>query len=136
MISPLLKLSADDAAHMLSGGLLAVNVRQMQLAGPGRPKVCGLIRSKRIRYSAEDPEEEWKGYNNTLDEIRQNGVAVLDCEDIATLVAAELVADGIDVDARPVVYNSGTGIFHVVTNSPKYGLLDACILAGMGGEAS
>lgn len=135
-MSPHIELKAQEAAYMLNGGLQGVNMRQMQDAGPRRPRVYELIRAKKLVYSPYDPEEEWKTYRQVLEEIEKTGVSRCDCEDIATLVAAELVVDGVDTAARPVVYQSGPTLFHVVTTSPKFGYLDACISAGMGGEAS
>lgn len=135
-LSPHLELKATEAAYMLNGGVLAVDIKQMSDAGPHRPRVWQLIRSKKLVYSPYDPEEEWKTYRQVMEEIRRDGVSRCDCEDIATLVAAELVTDGLDLEARPVVYQSGPTLFHVVTNSSRFGYLDACIPAGMGGEAS
>lgn len=135
-LSPHLELQASEAAYMLNGGVLAVDIKQMKDAGPGRPRIYELIRAKKLVYSPYDPEEEWKTYRQVMQDIRRSGVSKIDCEDIATLVAAELVTDGIDLEARPVVYQSGRTLFHVITHSPKYGYLDACIPAGMGGEAS
>lgn len=134
-LNPQIQLSAEDAAHLLSGGMLAVSVQQMRRAGAGRPRIHELIKNKKLRYSPEDPEEEWKSYDQVLREVRENGVCYADCEDFATLAAAELVADGIDPAARPVIYQSADRLFHVVTWSPKYGYLDACIPGGMYGEA-
>lgn len=135
-MSPHIELKASEAAFMLNGGIKAVDIKQMMDAGPSRPRIYQLIRDKKLVYSSYDPEEEWKTYRQILAEIQRQGVARADCEDIATLVAAELVADGVDLEARPVVYQSGPTLFHVITHSPKYGYLDACISAGMGGEAS
>jgi hypothetical protein len=115
--------------------MLAVDVAQMRRAGPGRPRIYELIENKKLRYSPDDPEEEWKSYDQVLNEIRDRGVCYADCEDFATLAAAELVADDLDPAARPVIYKSADHLFHVVTYSPRYGYLDACIPGGMGGEA-
>lgn len=134
-MSPLLHLNADDAAQMLSGGQLAVNVNQMRKAGPNRRRIYQMIAAKQLRYKREDPEEEWVSYDQVCAEIERNGVAYVDCEDFATLIAAELVADGVDIGARPVVYKSADHLYHVVTWSPVYGYLDGCIPGGMYGEA-
>lgn len=135
-MSPMIQLGPEDAAHLLSGGMLSVNVAQMRKAGPNRPRIHELIKSRRLRYKSFDPEEEWVTYSQAVERIQAAGFVEVDCEDIATLVAAELVADGLDPEARPVVYQSGAKLFHVVTHTARWGYLDACISAGMYGEAS
>jgi hypothetical protein len=100
-LSPHLELEATEAAFMLNGGVLAVNVHQMKEAGPRRPRVYELIRSKKLVYSPYDPEEEWKFYGQVLREVQRDGVSKCDCEDIASMVAAEMVTDGVDLEARP-----------------------------------
>ena len=53
-----------------------------------------------------DPHEEWQSWEAVL----ANGTG--DCEDLASAVAAELVAAG--VPSRPVAFEARPGLWHVV----------------------
>jgi hypothetical protein len=130
-VRPTLELSADDAAVLLNEGLVGVNRAQMQRRGPNRPKVRDLITAGKLRYSRVDPNERWQTYEDVLAAIARDGFALADCEDIASMVAAELELEG-DTGARTSVYRTGPRMNHVVVQSPRYGLMDPSISAGMG----
>lgn len=130
-VRPTLELSAEDAAILLNEGLVGVNRAQMLRRGPGRPRVRDLIASGQLRYSPVDPDEHWQTYEDVLGAIQARGVALADCEDLAGMAAAEEDLDG-DTGARTTVYRTGPNMNHVVVASPRFGLLDPSISAGMG----
>lgn len=125
------RMSTDDAAALLGGGLVGLNVHQMERAGPQRPKVSDWIKSGALRYSRDDPDEHWQSYKDIAELIERDGMAEGDCEDLATLVAAEMRVSGEDPLAKPVIYKSGRKTYHVIVSSPRYGLLDPSIAGGM-----
>ena len=133
---PTLELSAEDASHMLNGGLLGVDTHQMRRAGSGRPRIVALIRSGRLRYDRRDPREHWQTYDELIRGIEEDGAASGDCEDLATAAAAEMRLDvGAayhDPDATVMVYRSKPRTSHVIVNSPRFGLLDPSVGGGMG----
>lgn len=137
MVRPTLSLDAADAAQLLNTGLIGVNMRQMRLLGPTRPRIHELIKGGLLKYSPYDPDEEWQDYKTILRKLKENGEVAADCEDLASAAAAEMQVDTFawyhDPLARPVVYKSGPRLAHVVVYSPKYGkLLDPSVAAGMG----
>lgn len=117
---------------MLDGGLVAVDALQMRRAGPGRPRVRGLITDRLLRYSANDPHEEWQTYDELVEKIGRHGFAYADCEDLATLVAAEYRVDGVDPGARIHVYRTAPSVSHVVVRRSSGALEDPSRSAGMG----
>lgn len=139
-----LELTPEMAATLLAG-MRDVDAYQMRRAGPRRPRIRDLIRSGALRYKREDPDEEWKTYLDILgmdviDGKRQRrrigGAFELsgDCEDLGAAWAAEMVVDGWDPHAWPVVYSARPGLSHVVVQAPNYGYIDPSRLAGMGRE--
>lgn len=125
---------------MLNGGLLGVNLAQMQKAGQRRPRIVNLIRSGRLRYQRSDPSEHWQNYNELMGQLRRRGVSYGDCEDLASAAAAEMRTDRgspwYDPTAEIFVYRSAPGLSHVVVKSQRFGLLDPSVGGGMGGRRS
>jgi len=139
-VRPSIVLASQDAPLLLTGGLLGVDLAEMQRAGPGRPRIIDLIQQGKLKYSARDPQERWQTYNQLVAQVRANGIAYGDCEDLATAASAEMRLDSDrwygDPGATPHVYRSRPGMLHVVVKSPRFkGLLDPSIAAGMGTEA-
>lgn len=130
-VRPSLRLSPKDAELALLG-LLAVDMEQMRRAGPNRPRVRDLIRERRIRYTRHDPNEHWQTYDEVIGQVRRLGFALADCEDQATMLAAELRVDGLDPEATPRIYRTGPRMSHVVTDSHRFGRLDPSRWSGMG----
>ncbi len=120
---------------MLSG-LVAVNRAQMERAGPGRPRIRDLIASGQLRYSPVDPNEHWQTYDEVLGVMERDGAAYADCEDLASMAAAEMNIDqgaaDYDPSARVVVYRTGPSMSHVIVESKRFGHLDPSKSAGMG----
>ncbi len=88
------------------GGLVGVNTKQIERFGQrGTPVLSGLLDGS-IVYIEADPNEEWL----TWEGVQAAGGG--DCEDLVAAVVAEALAAGIP--ARPVVYDAGDGLFHVV----------------------
>ena len=137
-LHPQLSLSVSDASAMLNGGLVGVDVGQMQAAGPNRPRIVDLIRSGRLRYQRADPGEKWLNYNQLIGQLRTNRYAEGDCEDLASAAAAEMRVDTqsrwYDPTARVFVYKSSPRVSHVIVKSDKFGLLDPSVGGGMGGK--
>lgn len=131
MIRPLLELGVDDASAMLTG-LVAVDVRQMQRAGPNRPRVRDWIEAGELRYSRRDPREHWQSYDQIRREIEAHGYAYADCEDLASMAAAEYRVDGIDPAATIHVYKTAPRVSHVVVRRGTGQLEDPSVAAGMG----
>ena len=134
MISPRVKVSAEDAALLLRG-LLAVDVAQLARIGPREVRAhrldpISLLRDGRGRYSPVDPREEWQTAEEMIRAVLARGAVLGDCEDWATFLAAWLRVTGIDPDALPIVYPSGSGVFHVVTLTRR-GVLDPSRWGGM-----
>lgn len=137
-VRPTLIVGAEDAALLL-GGLLAVDMDQMRRAGPNRPRVLDLIKSRRLKYSRYDPDEHWQTYGEMVAGVAKDGVWDGDCEDLATAMAAEMrLGDSelVDPGAWPSVYRTGARMNHVVVESPRYGRLDPSKWAGMGWDES
>jgi len=112
-----------DGPSVLSG-LVGVNVSEIQRAGVvGTPVLDGLLNGS-IVYIEADPDEEWQTWAGVL------ATGGGDCEDLVSAVVAEALCSGIP--ARPVVYDAGDGLFHVVvelTRSQVY--LDPSRTGGM-----
>lgn len=130
MVRPQIGIDPHEAAALLTG-LVAVSRQQMREAGPGRLKVRDAILRGLFRYDRHDPDEIWKTYADAIREVEAHGVAHLDCEDLASLVVAELQETGADPRAFPYVYRARGHTFHVVAGSPRYGWLDPSVAAGM-----
>lgn len=148
-VRPRFELPPSDANILLgattapdgSGGFLGVQVAQMLRAGPTRPRIRNLISDGQIRYSARDPHEKWISYEQAMVKIGENGYVELDCEDIASLVAAEMRVSGppwqqgptpdFDPQATVDVYRSAPRTLHVIVDSPRFGRLDPSKTAGM-----
>lgn len=130
MVYPRIGIEPTEAVALLSG-LVEVNRQQMRSIGPRRPRVFDLIRSGRLVYDARDPGERWQTYRDVIGQVERRGIARADCEDLASLVAAELREDGYDPDARPYAYHAQGRTWHVVVASPKFGYLDPSIAGGM-----
>lgn len=131
-VRPSIQIAAGDAEALLGGGLVAVNEQQMRRAGWGRPLVRDLIASGRLYYSRLDPDEQWQTYDQVLQRLATEGRVDADCEDLASLVAAEYRITGEDPGAAPTVYKSAPGVFHVVVRRSSGALEDPSIAAGMG----
>lgn len=130
----LVDLTPEQAAQALQG-LTAVSARQMANAGPRRLRIRDAIRRGIVVYDRFDPDEEWLTYRDVIEQVRREGAAGIDCEDLGTLTAAEMRADGWDPGAAAVVYRVTDRLSHVVVNAPGYGILiDPSRLAGMGAE--
>ncbi len=99
-------LGPVQAAGVLAG-LVQTNLMQISEAGQASafPVLRGL-RGGQIRYIKADPHEQWQSWEAVL--AHGGG----DCEDLASAVAAELVAAGIP--ARPVSWEVRPGLWHVV----------------------
>ena len=130
MVYPRIGIEPTEAVALLEG-LVAVNRQPMRAAGPRRPRVSDLVRSGRLVYDARDPGERWQTYRDVIQQLEARGVARADCEDLASLVAAELREDGHDANARPYAYHAQGRTWHVVVASPRYGFLDPSIAGGM-----
>lgn len=113
-------------------GLVAVDVAQMQRAGPNRPRVRHWIEAGELRYSRRDPREHWQDYDTLRAEIETHGYAYADCEDLASLAAAEYRVDGIDPRAGVHVYRTAPRVSHVVVLRGNGSLEDPSVAAGMG----
>lgn len=134
-VRPSFVLSPQDAERLLQLGLLPLNMEQMAAAGPRRPRIRDLILARKIRYSRQDPTEHWQTYNELVRGVQEQGVIYADCEDLATVTAAEMrdPADPYhDPGAYPIVYRTGPRMSHVIVRSPRFGDLDPSITAGMG----
>lgn len=132
-VRPLLQIEPEDAAALLGGGLVAVNVGQMRRLRPqGAPSVAELIRSGRLRYSNIDPAEHWQTYEQIIGELNAAGFAEADCEDLASLAAAEYQFTGEDPGATVYVYRTGPRMSHVVVQRSSGALEDPSLAAGMG----
>jgi hypothetical protein len=132
-IRPLIELHPQDAAAMLGGGLVAVNEAQMRRLRPaGAPTVRELIASGRLVYSAIDPAEHWQTYEQVVGDVQAVGRTDADCEDLASLVAAEYRVSGEDPGATVYVYRTGPKMSHVVVRRSSGALEDPSIAAGMG----
>lgn len=130
-VRPTLTLSPEDAAVLLVG-LQLVDEQQMRRAGPRRPRVVDLIRGGWFRYSSYDPEEHWTSYDEAVEQVRAEGYAELDCEDLGAMLAAELRVDGIDDTAHTEVRRTGPAMSHVTVNGDRVGPQDPSRAAGMG----
>lgn len=137
-LRPLLQVEPEDAAALLGGGLVAVDLSQMQRYRPeGAPSVRSLISSGRLVYSAIDPQEQWQTYEQILRRLRtEPGPVDADCEDLASLVAAEYRYTGEDPGATVYVYKTGPRLSHVVVKRSSGQLEDPSIAAGMGAHLS
>jgi hypothetical protein len=67
-----------------------------------------------------------------IDEIDKNGYCEADCEDLASLGAAEYQFSGEDPGATVFVYRTGPRMSHVVIRRSNGALEDPSIAAGMG----
>lgn len=132
-VRPTLELGAQDAQALLFG-LMLVNMQQMSRAGPNRPSVIKLIHQRKLKYSRVDPLEEWQTYDQMLAGVAKKGFEFADCEDLATVAAAEMRLGGpwYDPGAEPMVYRVNPKLSHVIIKSPRFGLIDPSINAGMG----
>lgn len=136
-----LAFSPEEASALLQG-LKAVSLFQMRKAGPHRPRIRDAIRDHRLRYSPRDPDEHWLTYREVAALLPAAGAVgaapvEADCEDLATMYAAEMEADGWDPEAVPVVYSSSPTISHVVVKAPRRGVfIDPSRMAGMGSETA
>lgn len=131
-ITPKLRLTTTEASSMLSG-LVQANLSTMTAqAKPGDMPVLNGIREGRVRYDRADPGEHWQTWRELKAQIDAGKIAKGDCEDLASAVTAELIFNG--VPARVYVYKSGPRLYHVVTKTAKWGLLDPSRAAGMGGN--
>ena len=132
-IRPTLEITPGDAQALLGGGLVAVNLRQMQRMRPkGAPSVFDLIRSGRLRYSRIDPQEQWQTYEQIVRDINATGSTDADCEDLASLVVAEYRYTGFDPGATVFVYGTTPTVSHVVVRRSNGSLEDPSVAAGMG----
>lgn len=133
-VRPTLEIPVTDAAALLGGGLVQVNEQQMARWRPkGAPRVIDLITSGRLVYSALDPEEQWQTYEQILRRLgSEDGPVDADCEDLASLAAAEYRYTGIDPGAEVYVYKTGPHLSHVVVRRGDGSLEDPSLAAGMG----
>ena len=145
----LVRLEPQYAAGILAG-LVQANLWQIQAAGKAgqTPVLDGLLAGAAARklgikpdsphwpegaiyYKKLDPTEHWKDWKAIL----ADGFA--DCEDLASAVAAELMAAG--RQARPVAYEAIPSVWHVVvqykTRGGKWRYADPSLLGGMKGAA-
>lgn len=106
------RLSVPEAEAALEG-LVAVDVRQLRA---GLPSPSALLLAGRIRYTADDPTEEWL----PLSEIIRRGAG--DCEDLAAAVAAERRLEGIP--ARVKLVHLYGGNWHAVVEHTATGRLE------------
>lgn len=119
-------LRPENAQYVLFGLYLnnLAELQQLAAANGGRvPSVLEGIQRGEIVYDKEDPDEDWKTYATVLREKRG------DCEELATAVAAELTFAG--EPAIPWAYPSGPGLWHVVVDTLRWGLLDPSVAGGM-----
>lgn len=151
MIHPYFNLTGSDARGLLYG-LMEVDKIQLR-ESPGMPSMRHLVQSGKVKYRRADPEEHWQSYKEIVGNVRRDGVAYADCEDIASAIAAEdQVKYG--VVSLPYAYTPKQGLFHVVTavpvdqfgaiprhdwpgarfapDVPGYVLQDPSVVAGMG----
>lgn len=116
MISPLFRMTGDEARGLLFGLLEAdkVQLRKHQ----DLPSMRELIGEGKVKYDAKDPQEHWKTYREIVEESQRSGVSYADCEDLAVAVAAE---DQIfyGIQSLPFAYSPREGLFHVVTAVPS-----------------
>jgi len=136
-IRPLINVTPAEAANLLDG-IVSVNLAQMDRAYGGKriglgaqspmPILTGIQRGT-VRYCRFDPEEEWKLWSQLAGEVRKNGIATGDCEDLVCAVVAELIYAG--VNARSYVVRSGKSLYHVLIKTDRWGLLDPSRAAGM-----
>lgn len=134
-LRPSIQIDPDEAELMLRG-LVAVDLEQMRRLRPmGAPRVQDLIASGRLRYSSFDPAEQWQTYRQIIDDIARYGSTDADCEDLASLVAAEYQYEGVDMLAGVHVYRTGPRMSHVVTMRGDGSLEDPSLAAGMGSGA-
>lgn len=132
-IRPLLQIRPDEAAAMLGGGLVAVNEQQMRrMRAEGAPSVRDLIASGRLVYSPLDPAEHWQTYEQVVRDVTELGRTDADCEDLASMVAAEYRVTGEDPRATVYVYRTGPRMSHVVVRRGDGRLEDPSLAAGMG----
>ena len=132
-ISPYFRLGVADAANLLDG-LVSVDLGQLERKGvrKGQFPLIGAIQAGRVRYRRRDPREHWKTWNELMEPVFAGGMGFGDCEDLSSGVAAELVFNGIK--ARTYVYQSAPKLYHVVVQTPRWGLLDPSRDAGMQGN--
>ena len=123
-------LNPQQAAGVLAG-LVQTNLMQIAEAGQaGSFPVLRGLRGGQIRYVRADPQEQWQSWESVL------AAGTGDCEDLASAVAAELVAAGIP--ARPVAFQARPGLWHVVVEVlglPGVRWIDPSRQGGMEGEA-
>lgn len=91
---------------------------------PYPPVYSGLIRYQ--RENSRGHAEDWKSADRLIRD--RNG----DCEDLAAARVGELIASGIDPDARPVVYRPRPGLMHVIVSRGDGSYEDPSAALGMG----
>lgn len=132
-IRPTMEIKPEDAQALLGSGLVGVNLAQMRRLRPqGTPSVIDLIRTGRVRYSRLDPTEHWQTYEQIVRDVQSQGWTDADCEDLASLVAAEYQFTGEDPGAQVHVYGTGPNLSHVVVRRSNGALEDPSVAAGMG----
>ncbi len=145
----LLRLRPELAPGILAG-LVQTNLLEIHAAGAAGtfPVLEGLLAGRRLRaagmtqaelvdapgvvvYEKLDDDEDWKDWSRLVSE------GFGDCEDLASAIAAELLAAR--VQAVPVAYRPLPLIWHVVVqyNHPRRGRvwIDPSKLGGMTGAA-
>jgi len=132
-ISPTLRLESREAANLLDG-LVSVNLSQMDRARLPKNKfpIVRGIQDGTVRYRRADPDEHWQSWREMMENLKSNGAAYADCEDLASATAAEFLRNGIK--ARTYVYRSGPTLYHVVVKTDRWGILDPSRAAGMEGN--
>lgn len=115
--------STDEAEAMLVG---LQRVAELQFRN-GVPSVSKALRSGRLRYIRQDPEEHWR----TPRELWEFGGG--DCEDLATAIAAERTLAG--SPSRVKLIRTGPLLLHaIVYDTLTKRHYDPSITGGMGGR--
>ena len=136
-MNPTFNISTRDATHLLEG-LVKVNQAQIQRRkkkGTYKPfTILRSIQNGRLKYKKADPTEHWKSFeelHSSISNDKMSGTVKggADCEDLSAAVVAEFREEGIP--ARTYVYFARPGLYHVIVETKKWGLLDPSITAGM-----
>ena len=129
-MNPMFSISGVEAVQLLHG-LVRVDLHQIKRAklAKGKYPIIRAIQNKTLRYRRADPQEHWKTWRELMSELKTNGKAYADCEDLASAVVAELNYNGIK--ARNYVYKSGRRLYHVVVKTERWGFIDPSRAAGM-----
>lgn len=132
-----IKLAIPDhlvTAEALEAALEATTLANEQAIVRGEVEPCTEAISRGIKWK---PEPFTDGEHFDLGEVvSRRGWG--DCDDLAPWLCGQLRASGEDPDARPRVYKSGPGRWHVVCETGDGEILDPSRWAGMGkrGEVS